>query len=77
MRRKNVLLKMLEKLSEHKENLMYIAFIIAVLALFLGGCQYLNHKIGLQDDHLLEEMIEKKIENELGLDIDLTPESQE
>lgn len=56
---------------------MYAVFVIAILALFFGGCQYLNHKVGLQDDHPLEEMIEKKIEDEIGLDIDLTPNSQE
>lgn len=56
---------------------MYIAFIISILALVLGGCQYLNYKIGLADDHPLEEMIEKKIADEIGLDIDLTPDSPE
>lgn len=29
------------------------------------------------DDNLIEEVIEKKIENVTGLDIDLTPESKE
>ena len=69
--------KLKNLLIKYKDKIMYIAFIISILALVLGGCQYLNYKIGLADDHPLEEMIEKKIEDEIGLDIDLTPDSKE
>lgn len=43
----------------------------------LGGCHYLNQKVGLPDDNVIEELIEELIESKTGLDIDLTPGSPE
>ena len=53
-----------------------IALIILICLSCVGGCSYLNQKAGLSDNHFLEELLEEKIEEELGLDIDLsdTPE---
>jgi hypothetical protein len=48
-----------------------------VLALISGGCQYLNKKVGLEDDNIIEEAVENKIEDVTGLDVDLTPHSEE
>lgn len=56
---------------------MYFCFAMMILALISGGCQYLNNKAGLEDDHAIEEAVEKKIEDVTGLDVDLTPESPE
>jgi len=50
---------------------------IVLCASLLGGCSYLNRKLGVKDDHFVEEMAERFIESETGLDIDLTPESPE
>lgn len=50
---------------------------ILAIAGFLGGCSYLNQKLGLRDDNVIEEAIENKIEDATGLSIDLTPDSQE
>lgn len=44
---------------------------------YLGSCSYINRKLGMSDDNLIEEAIEDKIEDATGLDIDLTPDSQE
>jgi len=38
-----------------------------------GGCHYINQKLGLRDDNIIEEAIEDLIEAKTGLDIDLTP----
>lgn len=43
----------------------------------MGGCSYLNRKVGMADDNLIEEAIENKIEDSTGLNIDLSPESPE
>ncbi|NIT58492.1 MAG: hypothetical protein GWN00_20360 [Aliifodinibius sp.] len=51
-----------------------LAFLAILVA---GGCSWVNRKVGLEDDHALEEAIEYKIKKETGLDIDLTPESEE
>jgi len=48
-----------------------------VLVLILGGCHYLNEKIGLQDDNVIEEFIEERIKEKTGFDLDLTPLTQE
>jgi hypothetical protein len=48
-----------------------------ILILMLGGCQYLNRKIGLEDDNVIEEFIEERIKEKTGLDLDLTPLSNE
>jgi len=37
----------------------------------------LNERLGLEDDHLLEEFAEEQIEQRTGWDIDLTPFSRE
>lgn len=48
---------------------------IVVLALSLGACEYCNEFLGLKDDNIIEILVEDMIESQLGLEIDLTPES--
>lgn len=55
--------------------MMRIVAVLVVSAALLGSCTALNRKFGLPDDNIFEEMIEKKIEEATGLDIDLSPES--
>jgi len=50
---------------------------IIVSAGLLGGCSYINRKLGVSDDNVLEEMAERFIQSETGLDIDLSHESPE
>ena len=57
--------------------LMKAAIILVIIGSFLGGCSYLNSKFGLSDDNLIEEAIEHGIEDATGLNIDLSPESDE
>lgn len=56
---------------------MKIFILILICASLFGGCSYLNYKLGLQDDNILEEAVENKIEDVTGLDVDLTPDSPE
>lgn len=51
--------------------------LILLMPLIVCSCSALNAKFGLKDDNIIEEAIEKKIENKIGLDIDLTPSSPE
>lgn len=56
--------------------LMKGAVILALISACLGGCGYLNFKAGLDNDHILEELIEDQVEFHLGLpedSVDLTP----
>ena len=52
-----------------------IAFILIGYA--ISGCSYINKKIGQKDDWFGEELVERIIKNEFGLDIDLSPDSKE
>jgi len=53
-------------------NLKWISGIIIIFSL-VGGCQYLNEKMGLENDHPIEEAAEDIIKDFTSLDIDLTP----
>lgn len=43
----------------------------------LFSCSAINKKLGLPDDHPLEEWTEEQINIQFGIDIDLTPSSPE
>lgn len=43
----------------------------------MTSCQYLNKEFGLQDDNFIEEEFEDLIQDEIGIQIDLTPDSPE
>lgn len=47
------------------------------VALLVSSCSYVNPYIGLSDDNMLEELGERIIKNETGLDVDLSHESPE
>ena len=51
--------------------------LLVVIASLVGGCSYINRKIGIADDHPLEQAIELYIESETGLSLDLSPSSFE
>jgi hypothetical protein len=47
------------------------------LAILLTGCTYIYPKMGVKPDNVVEELVEEVIEAKTGLDIDLTPETEE
>tara|TARA_R110000868_G_scaffold271943_1_gene531225 strand:+ start:753 stop:1028 length:276 start_codon:yes stop_codon:yes gene_type:complete len=51
-----------------------LAFFILISCSCVGGCSYINQKVGLKNDHQAEQFIELIIEKETGIRIDLTPE---
>lgn len=57
--------------------LMKLVVALILMGGFVGGCSYLNQKLGMADDNIIEEAIENKIEDTTGLNIDLSPESPE
>ncbi len=63
--------------SETKDFLMKVFLAICVVASLVFGCSKINQKFGMKDDNIIEESIEKIIENKTGIDVDLTPESSE
>lgn len=50
---------------------------ILSLAVAAGGVFFVHKKYKTKPDHFIEEMIEDQIEEETGLDIDLSPDSEE
>ncbi len=53
--------------------IMRIGIALLVACGIVGGCTYINKKIGMKDDHAIEEIIEGFILENTELDIDLTP----
>jgi len=53
-----------------------IPVLISVLIL-AAGCCTMNKFLGLKDDNVVEEVVENVIQQETGLDIDLTPDTPE
>lgn len=51
--------------------------ILIILGVVACGCSSINRRMGLKDDNFVEEVVEKVIESELGVDVDLTPFSPE
>ena len=56
---------------------MRLVLVMVVMSLCAGGCSYINGKLGFSDDHPIEEFLEDQIEKELGIEIDLSPQSPE
>ena len=54
-----------------------IIFFSVAVACLLGGCAALNKRLGLEDDHAVEERLEEHIEDHTGIPLDLTPDSPE
>lgn len=57
----------------NKELMMKLAFVALVIALAFVSCSYLNKQLNLPEDHPIEQLTEFVIEQQTGLDIDLTP----
>lgn len=57
-------------------SLMNTLLTVAVMVV-VSSCSYINPYLGLSDDNILEELGERIIENETGIDIDLSHESPE
>ncbi len=66
----------MKKLNK-KKLIMKIILVLIVSVSIIGGCSYVNKKLGLKDDNPIEEAIEEMVENRIGLDIDFTPDSKE
>lgn len=61
------------------ESVSWITLMKAIGIMFLvffgtyGGFHYFNQMFGYPDDNYIEQQIENMIENQTGIDIDLTP----
>jgi len=67
----------MDDLKKVKKNLKKLAIILIMLSVCAGSCEYINKKVGVSDDNFFEEFLEAQIENEIGLDIDLSPSNPE
>lgn len=52
-------------------------FYLLIASFVVGGCSYINRKVGMNDDNLLEEITEEFIKEDLLIDIDLSPTTPE
>lgn len=47
------------------------------VVLLLPSCSMINQKLGLADDNIGEEVVEDVVKGRTGVDVDLTPQTQE
>lgn len=59
-------------LRKYELLLKLFLMLVAVICIWFGACSYLNKKTGLPDNNPFEEAIEIYIEDQTGLDIDLS-----
>jgi len=67
-------------LTERQVFAMRICMIFFLMCSVFGGCKYINERLKIENNHIIEELAEKVIEDYLELEpgsIDLTPESPE
>ena len=62
---------------KYKGLIMKGIIALIMCAGIVGGCSYLNKKVGLEDDNVIEELLEQQIKNQIGLDFDLSPGTPE
>ena len=56
-------------------TLAVLAVILAVVLML--GFSYINEKIGVEDDNVVEKILEHQILKETGISIDLSPDTEE
>lgn len=56
---------------------MRIVLTMFVIGVCVGGCSWVNTKLGFNQDNPVEEFIEDVIEYKTGIDIDLSLDSPE
>lgn len=57
--------------------ILKISIALVLIIVLVTSCKYLNKAFGMKDDNFLEEAVEDMIEVKTGIDIDLTPASEE
>lgn len=60
-----------------RKAFMYFTLFLVLVSAMIGGCSLINEVLQLKNDNIIEEAIEQIIENETGVEIDLTPETEE
>ena len=59
-------------------EIMKLALVALVLGtFFVTGCHVVNSKLGLEDDNFLEELVESCLETQIGIPMDMIPETPE
>lgn len=64
-------------MTKHYHYFFQFTIIMLLIITMIGSCTYLNERAGIPDDHIFEEMVEDVIRQETGLDVDLSPASEE
>ncbi len=54
-----------------------LSITLVCIIVLVTGCTFLNKTFGIKDDNFIEEAVEEMIEIKTGMEIDLTPFSEE
>lgn len=66
-----------DKIAWGIEMAWYTMIAVFALGVVCQCCSWLNRQAGLKDDNIFEEIVEKQLENQTGISVDLTPDSPE
>lgn len=66
-----------EMMVAMKVKTVLVGCLLCVCVAGCVSCTWLNKKLGLRDDNIIEEAVEEAIKEETGLDVDMTPDSPE
>lgn len=67
-------LTILRELREMGKDKLFLLFVSVAC---VSSCSYINSKMHLKDDNIIEEMAEELLKQKTGFDLDFTPESVE
>lgn len=56
---------------------MRFGLFIIMTAITFGACSYVNKKLHMDDDNIIEEAFEQQLKEATGIDMDFTPSSEE
>ena len=68
---------MIDPNAKYKKWAIRVAAVFIALMMVTGGCTMINKILEIDDDNPVEELAEEIIKAQTGIDIDLTPESEE
>ena len=65
-------------MAKKKEDwIMKLGVTVVLSCVLFIGCNVVNHTLSLKDDNPVEEFVEEILEAKTGLDVDLTPLTNE
>lgn len=73
----NILSKDISFIRRRTFYVVSIVIVFIALVALMMSCSNINKFYGLEDDNFIEEAVENVLESKIGIDLDLTPFTEE